>query len=92
MSYVIVKAHFPGTDSKQREKIYECLEKDSWKKVHEGGNGAEPVWYAAFQSIASEPDFIKKAIHDFVACSKPYCNPNLELQWGPTLTTFQSLV
>lgn len=88
MSYVTVKAHFPGTDARQREQIFACLEKDNWKKVHDG---AEPVWYTSIQNSTSESDLIKKAIHDFVTCSKPYCNPNLELQWGPTLTTFQTL-
>ena len=89
MSYVTVKASFPGTDAGQREQIYACLEKDDWKKVHDG---AEPIWYTSVQNTTAEPDLIKKAIHDFVTCSKPYCHPNLELQWGPTLTTFQSLM
>lgn len=89
MNYVIVKANFPATSTAQREQIYACLEKDNWKKVHDG---AEPVWYTSVENAISEPELINEAIRDFVNCSKPYCNPNLELQWGPTLTTFQSLV
>lgn len=88
MSYVIVKANFPGTDAEQREHIYASLEKDNWKKVRDG---AEPLWYASGENNASESDLINKAIRDFVNCAKPYTNPNLELQWGPTLTTFQTM-
>jgi hypothetical protein len=92
MSCVIVKADFPGTTAEQREKIYEALERANWDKVHSAGNGKDPVWYASFPTTISETILIKTAINDFVTCSKPYCNPNIELQWGPSQTIFQGLV
>ena len=91
-SYVLVTADFPGVNSDQRKKIYECLDKEKWKKVTEPGRDIDTVWYASFAETVSEKDAIDLAISDFVSCCKPHCKPKLVVHWGPNKPTFHGLV
>jgi hypothetical protein len=87
-----VSADFPGVSSDQREKIYECLKGESWKKVMELGRDISTTWYASFKNEVSEASAISITISDFEKCSKTYCKPKLVIHWGPNKPTFDGLI
>ena len=92
MSYILLTADFPGVNSAQRTKIYECLEKELWNKVAEPGRDISTVWFAAFKEDVTEKSAIQIAINDFEGCAKPYgCKPKLVIHWGPNRPTFHGL-
>ena len=90
-SYVLVTADFPGVNSEQRNKIYECLSTEKWKKINEFGRDISTVWYASFEDKATQEGAIETAIDDFDNCAKPYCKPKLVIHWGPNKPTFHGL-
>jgi hypothetical protein len=90
-SYVMVTADFPGVSSTDRNKIYECLKKNSWTKVTEPGRDIDTVWYAPFNDDVSEADAKKVSRTEFEECSKPYCKPKLAVHWGPNQPTTYNL-
>lgn len=85
--YVMVSADFPDTDSEQRDKIYECLKKEKWKKITNVGRDISTVWYASFKDEVSYTDAIKISKDDFVNCSKKYTTPKLAIHAGPDKPT-----
>ena len=87
----MVSADFPGINSQQRQKIYDCLREKNWIKVIEHGRDIDTVWYASFQADVSEESAIKITIREFVSCSQPFCSVKLSIQWGPHKPTFYGL-
>ncbi len=87
MSYILVSADFPKITSEERQKIYQCLEKEKWRKITDPGRDISTVWEASFVDTASEDACIKTAVNDFTNCSKPYTTPKLVLQFGPSKPT-----
>jgi len=90
-SYILVTADFPDVTSAGRNKIYECLNIEKWKKVTEHDRDISTVWYASFNDNVSEQEAIEITKSDFDNCSKNYCKPKLVIQWGPNKPTFHGL-
>lgn len=91
MSYIMVSADFPGVTNEQRNKIYECLKKNSWTKVTEPGRDIDTVWYAKFKDDVSEPEAKQVTKKEFEECSKPYCTPKLAVHFGQNISTTYNL-
>jgi hypothetical protein len=47
----MVSADFPGVTTDRRNKIYECLSQNLWKKVTEFGRDITTVWYASLRQM-----------------------------------------
>ncbi len=78
----MVSADFPDVTSAQRDKIYECLEKEMWVKYTNIGRDISTTWYASFKSTIPEERALEISKNDFVNCSKPYTTPKLALHFG----------
>ncbi len=88
--YVMVTADFPDVTSDERAKIYECLEKKNWTKIHNTGRDIDTVWYAQFKDGATYEGVIRTSKNDFCDCSKEYTKAKLAIMVGenkPTIHT-----
>jgi len=78
----MVSADFPGIDSSEREKIYECLNKNNWNKFENVGRDISTTWWASYDDKYSDSDIKHYAANRFKECSKPNKTPLLVVHVG----------
>jgi hypothetical protein len=93
MPYIIVVADFPGVTSEKRKQIFECLQKEKWKRVEGLGLDVLSTWFAKFKDGTKEETAIETTIKDFEGCTSNFSfyRPTLIIQFGFNKPKFHRL-